>query len=156
MTRKWKALLQWYGHPRVLGFPIPKTLVIWASPSHITLAALELGLGWPGMPISLGLWERGCPYAYHCDSTRKYMPFLSPVAYRFIVVSVLFQFREHDFLGGAWKRLVSMTLNPGITLSRADSFIATLFPEILFSITWLFIKAFLQSHMHEYLLRTVV
>ena len=98
----------------------------------------------------------GLPYAYHCDSTRKYMPFLSPVAYRFIVVSVLFQFREHDFLGGAWNRLVSMTLNPGITLSRADSFIATLFPEILFSITWLFIKAFLQSHMHEYLLRTVV
>ena len=31
-------LLQWYGHPRVLGISIPKTLVIWVSPSHITLA----------------------------------------------------------------------------------------------------------------------
>ena len=26
-----------YGNPRVLGIPISKTLVIWASPSHITL-----------------------------------------------------------------------------------------------------------------------
>ena len=30
------ALSQRYGHPRVLGIPIPKTLVIWASPSYIT------------------------------------------------------------------------------------------------------------------------
>ena len=29
---------QRYGHPLVLGIPIPKTLVISASPSHITLA----------------------------------------------------------------------------------------------------------------------
>ena len=29
---------QRYGHARVLGIPIPKTLVIWTSPSHITLA----------------------------------------------------------------------------------------------------------------------
>ena len=32
------ALFQWYGHPRVLGSPIPKTLVMWASPSCTTLA----------------------------------------------------------------------------------------------------------------------
>ena len=32
------AMLQWYGYPCVLGITIPKTLVIWASPSHITLA----------------------------------------------------------------------------------------------------------------------
>ena len=25
-------LLEWYEHPRVLGIPIPKTLVMWASP----------------------------------------------------------------------------------------------------------------------------
>ena len=43
------ALLQCYGHPRVLGIPIPKMLVI-----------LQ------GMPISLGFWERGC--LYHRDS----------------------------------------------------------------------------------------
>ena len=28
---------QWYGQPRDFGIPIPKTLVIWASPSHISL-----------------------------------------------------------------------------------------------------------------------
>ena len=155
LKRKWKALLQLYGHPRVLGVSIPKSLVIWASPSHITLAGLEFGLGWPGMPMSLGFWEWGCPYAYHCDSTRKYMLFLSPVSSRFVVVLVLFQFRGPDYLG-AWNRLVSMTSNPGITLSRAYSFIGRLFPKILFSIMRLFISAFLQSHTHEYLLRTVV
>ena len=62
---------QWYGHPRVLGIPIPKTLVIWTSPSHITLAiwvtvrvtgdAHIKGFGNgdaqnAGMPISL--WHR--------------------------------------------------------------------------------------------------
>ena len=31
-------VLQWYGHPRVLGIPIPKTLGIWASLSFINLA----------------------------------------------------------------------------------------------------------------------
>ena len=36
------SLSQWYGHPRVLGIPISKTLVIWAS--HVTLTL------------------RGCPY----------------------------------------------------------------------------------------------
>ena len=36
---------------------------------------------------------------------------------------------------------------PGITLSLADSFIASLLPEILFSIMWLFIMAFLQSYI---------
>ena len=32
------GLLQWYGHPSVLGISISKTRVIQASPSHITLA----------------------------------------------------------------------------------------------------------------------
>ena len=31
-------VLQWYGYSRVLRIPIPKTLVIWASPSLINLA----------------------------------------------------------------------------------------------------------------------
>ena len=29
-----------YGHPRVLGIPIPKTLVIWASPVTLTLTQI--------------------------------------------------------------------------------------------------------------------
>ena len=29
---------QRFGHPRVLGIPIPKSLAFWASPSHITAA----------------------------------------------------------------------------------------------------------------------
>ena len=84
------------------------------------------------------------------------MPFLSPVSSRFVVVLVLFQFHEPDFLGGAWNRLVSMTSNPGITLSRADSFIASLFPKILFSIMRLFIAVFLQPHVNDCLLGPVV
>ena len=70
------------------------------------------------------------------------MPFLSLVSSRFVVVLVLFQFREPDYLGGACNRLVSMTSNPGMTLSRADSFIASLFPKILVSIMQLFITVF--------------
>ena len=69
MTRKWEALLQWYWHLRVLGFPIPKTLVIWVSPSHITLAIgvrvkvrvtgdahITRVLG-TGVPICILLWQ---------------------------------------------------------------------------------------------------
>ena len=65
----WNGVLQWHGHPRVLGIPIPWTLVIWASPSHITLAiwvsvrvtgdthiTRVLGMGMPK--------TRSCPY--HC------------------------------------------------------------------------------------------
>ena len=65
---------QWYGYPRVLGIPIPQTLVIWASPSHITLAIWVWvrvtgdthitrfrGMGMPK--------TRGCPY--HCDTGTK-------------------------------------------------------------------------------------
>ena len=32
VRRKVSAVSQRYGHPRVLGIPIPKTLMIWASP----------------------------------------------------------------------------------------------------------------------------
>ena len=32
------ALSQRFGHPRVLGIPIPKSLAFWASPSHVTAA----------------------------------------------------------------------------------------------------------------------
>ena len=61
------AMLQWYGHPCVLGITIPKTLVIWASPSHITLAIwIRVGIRVTRVPTSLGFWEWGCPY--HCDS----------------------------------------------------------------------------------------
>ena len=60
LGERW-VLLKGYGHPRVLGIPIPKTLVIWASPSHLILAIMVrvtgdahitrvLGMG---MPTSL-------------------------------------------------------------------------------------------------------
>ena len=48
---------------RVLGIPIPKTLVIWASPSHITLAI------WVRVTVDAHItrvWEWGCPC--HCDT----------------------------------------------------------------------------------------
>ena len=57
-----------------MGIPIPKTLVIWAPPSHITLAIwVRVRVKVKGMPISLarvfgmGMPKtQGCPY--HCDS----------------------------------------------------------------------------------------
>ena len=33
---------QWYGHPRVLGFPILKPLVIWASPVILALTLTQI------------------------------------------------------------------------------------------------------------------
>ena len=76
-------VLQWYGHPRVLGIPIlfsvlpgfrgSQTLVIWASPVTLTLSLTQIGkviweenthitrvLGM-GMPKT-----RGCPH--HCNT----------------------------------------------------------------------------------------
>ena len=82
------------------GLPISQTLVIWVSPSHITLAIwVRVKVRVTGDAHIKGFWERGYPYAYHRDSTRKYMPFLSPVSSHFVVVLLLFQFREPDFLG---------------------------------------------------------
>ena len=62
-----------WASPRFLGIPIPKTLVIWESPSHITLAIwvkvrarvtgnahITRGLGM-GMP-------KTCVCPYHCDT----------------------------------------------------------------------------------------
>ena len=64
-------VLQWYAHPCVLGIPIPKTVVIWVFPSHITFAIWvrvkvrvtgDVHTTWGmGMPK-----DRGCPY--HCDT----------------------------------------------------------------------------------------
>ena len=71
--RELKPSLQCYGHLRVLGTPIPQTLVIWSFPCHITLAiwvrvrfrvtgdahiTRVLGMVMPKM--------QGCPY--HCDT----------------------------------------------------------------------------------------
>ena len=84
MTRKWKALLQWYGHLRALGFPIPKTLVIWVSPSHITLAiwvrvkvrvtggAHITGVLGTGVPICISPWQHAKIYALPLPS---FLPF---------------------------------------------------------------------------------
>ena len=45
----------------VLGIPIPKTSVIWASPVTLILTLTQLAkVIWEGDPISLGFWEWGC------------------------------------------------------------------------------------------------
>ena len=75
MTRKWEALLQWYGHLLVLGFPIPKTLVIWVSPLiYITLAIWVRVKVWvtgdthitrilgTGVPICISPWQHAKIY----------------------------------------------------------------------------------------------
>ena len=72
----------------VIGIPIPKTIVIWASPSHINLAiwvrvrvtgdAHITRVSGVGMPKT-----RGCPYDMH------------------ITVAALSQFHRLDYLG-AW------------------------------------------------------
>ena len=41
---------QRFGHPRVLGIPIPKSLAFWASPSHITAAFWASPGTLPGRP----------------------------------------------------------------------------------------------------------
>ena len=84
MTRNWKALLQWSGHLRVLGFPIPKPLLIWVSPSHITLAiwvgvkvrvtgdAHVTRVLRTGVPICISLWQHAELYALPLPS---FLPF---------------------------------------------------------------------------------
>ena len=75
MTRKWEALLQWYGHLLVLGFPIPKTLVIWYPPLiYITLATWVRVKVWvtgdthitrilgTGVPICISPWQHAKIY----------------------------------------------------------------------------------------------
>ena len=80
-----RAGLQWYWHPHVLGISIPKTLVIWASPSHITLAICVrvrvtgdahitrvVGMG---MPISVWQRFRGeCFRVYTVIATAAFPP----------------------------------------------------------------------------------
>ena len=85
-------LLQWYGHQRVLGIPIPKTLVIRASPVTLTLTQIAkviwerdayitrvLGMGMPK--------TRGCPY--HCIVTPHYR--------NYIIRGMGTSFRGNDF-----------------------------------------------------------
>ena len=45
-----RAVSQRFGHPRVLGIPIPKSLAFWASPSHITAAFWASPGTLPGCP----------------------------------------------------------------------------------------------------------
>ena len=60
---------KWYGHPRVLGIPIPKTLVIWASPVTLTLTQIAKVI-WEGdvhitRVLGMGMPKtRGCPYHF--------------------------------------------------------------------------------------------
>ena len=72
-----KPLLHWYGYPNVLGIPIPKPLVvIWTSPSHITLAI------WVRVSVRVGVrvtWdahitrvlEMGMPIALWHNTIKK-------------------------------------------------------------------------------------
>ena len=61
----------WYGHPRVLVIPIPKTLVILTSPVTLTLTQIAKVI-WEGnvhiaRVLGMGMPKtRGCPY--HCDT----------------------------------------------------------------------------------------
>ena len=61
----------WYGNTRVLGLPIPKTLVIWASPVTLNLTQIAKVI-WEGdaditRVLGMGMPKtRGCPY--HCDT----------------------------------------------------------------------------------------
>ena len=55
---------QWYGHPRVLGIPILKYLVIWASPVILTQIAKVIWEGDAPITRILGMERpktRGCP-----------------------------------------------------------------------------------------------
>ena len=62
---------QGYGHPQVLVIPIPKILVIWASPVTLTLTQIGKVI-WEGdihitRVLGIGMPKtRGCPY--HCDT----------------------------------------------------------------------------------------
>ena len=61
------TVLQWYGHPRVLGIPIPKTLVIWVSPLALTLTQIAKVISEGDVLITrvleMGMPKtRGCPY----------------------------------------------------------------------------------------------
>ena len=80
-------LLQSYGHPRVLGIPIPKTLVIWASPSHIILAI------WVGG----GGGYRGCHITVTPDSfwaATKIIPYIAFVQTQERLVAARFSVTE--------------------------------------------------------------
>ena len=60
---------QWYGHPRVLGIPILKHLVIWASPVTLTQIAKVIWEGDSPITRVLGMERpktRGCPC--HCNT----------------------------------------------------------------------------------------
>ena len=60
-------VLQWYGHPHVLGIPIPKTLVIWVFSSHITFPIwVSDRVRVTGDAHITRVWEWGCPY--HCNT----------------------------------------------------------------------------------------
>ena len=67
------SMSQWYGHPYVLGVPIPKTLLIWASPGNLTRTLTQIArVIWEGdahVTRVLGMEMakmRGCPY--HCNT----------------------------------------------------------------------------------------
>ena len=52
-----------------MGIPIPKTLVIWASPVTLTLILIQKeGDAYITMVLGMGMPKtRGCPY--HCNTT---------------------------------------------------------------------------------------
>ena len=139
MTRKWKAPW-WYGHPRVLGVSIPKPLVIWVSPSHITLAVwvrvtgdapITRVLG-TGVPICISPWQHAKIYALPLAS---FLPFCCRAR--------AFSISRTRLSRLSLEQASFHDLEPRHHfIPLADSFIASLFPEILFSITWLFIRHF--------------
>ena len=54
------SLSQWYGHLRVLGIPISKTLVIWASPVTLTITQIAKVI-WEGDAHITRVLDMGMP-----------------------------------------------------------------------------------------------
>ena len=60
-----------------VGIPIPKTLVIWASPVTVILTLTQIAEVIRGMPISLEFWESGCPKRGDAHITEGLSHFIS-------------------------------------------------------------------------------
>ena len=67
------SMSQWYLHPRGLGVPIPKTLLIWTFPGNLTRNLTQIAkVIWEGdvhvtRVLGMGMAKtRGCPY--HCNN----------------------------------------------------------------------------------------
>jgi len=77
-----------------IGIPIPKAIVIWASPSHIT-SAIWVRVRVKGMPTSIGFREWGCPY--HCGSAFSISRTRLSRSLEWLAVTLTICYRVHIF-----------------------------------------------------------